>query len=170
MCEPGMRWSTPLAGAGHRVLVPHLRGYGPTRFREAAAPRMAEQAAIGQDLIDFADALGPDTICRRRLRWGGRAAAIAAALLPHRVAAASSLAAIPFRMCFPRPDRRRPQTEAASWYQWDFNTERDAPGWPRIADRYVSCCGRCGRRPGTLPMRCSSERQSRSTTPTSSIA
>src|SRR5882672_2526038 len=40
----------PLTGAGYRVLVPYLRGYGPTRFRDAAAPRMAEQAAIGQDL------------------------------------------------------------------------------------------------------------------------
>jgi pimeloyl-ACP methyl ester carboxylesterase len=47
----------PLVKAGYRVLVPYLRGYGPTRFREAGAPRMAQQSAIGQDLIDFADAL-----------------------------------------------------------------------------------------------------------------
>ena len=47
----------PLASAGYRVLVPYLRGYGPTKFRDAAAPRMAEQAAIGQDVLDFADAL-----------------------------------------------------------------------------------------------------------------
>ena len=47
----------PLVKAGYRVLVPYLRGYGPTRFRDAATPRMAEQAAIGQDLIDFTDAL-----------------------------------------------------------------------------------------------------------------
>jgi len=46
----------PLARAGHRVLVPYLRGYGPTKFRDAQAPRMAEQAAIGQDVIDLADA------------------------------------------------------------------------------------------------------------------
>src|SRR5688572_32775300 len=36
----------PLVAAGHRVLVPWLRGYGPTRFRDASAPRMAEQAAL----------------------------------------------------------------------------------------------------------------------------
>src|SRR5580765_63931 len=41
----------PLARAGHRVLVPYLRGYGPTRFKDTSAPRMAEQAAIGQDVI-----------------------------------------------------------------------------------------------------------------------
>ena len=40
----------PLAAAGYRVLVPYLRGYGPTRFLDAATPRMAQQAAIGQDL------------------------------------------------------------------------------------------------------------------------
>src|SRR5688572_33095817 len=45
---------TPLAQTGYRVLTPYLRGSGPTRFRAANAPRMAEQAAIGQDLIDFA--------------------------------------------------------------------------------------------------------------------
>src|SRR5205814_1692761 len=41
----------PLAAAGHRVLVPYLRGYGPTRFLDPAEPRMAQQAAIGQDLV-----------------------------------------------------------------------------------------------------------------------
>src|SRR5215467_1047468 len=53
-------WDTvapPLAAAGYRVLVPYLRGYGTTRFLDAAAPRMAQQAAIGQDLIEFMDAL-----------------------------------------------------------------------------------------------------------------
>src|SRR5438046_9308807 len=48
----------PLTAAGHRVLAPYLRGYGPTRFLDPAAPRMAQQAAIGQDVLDFIDALG----------------------------------------------------------------------------------------------------------------
>jgi len=55
--------------ARYRVLVPYLRGYGATRFRDAAAPRMAEQAAIGQDVIDFADAL-------RLRRWDDGAKAV----------------------------------------------------------------------------------------------
>src|SRR5580765_969155 len=70
----------PLVAAGHRALVPYLRGYGPTRFRDAGAPRMAEQAAIGQDLVDFADALGLKQFAVVGYDWGGRAAAIAAAL------------------------------------------------------------------------------------------
>src|SRR5437773_223457 len=78
----------PLAGKGYRVIVPYLRGYGPTRFREPSAPRMAEQAAIGQDLIDLADALGLSRFAVAGYDWGGRAACIAAALHPERVRAA----------------------------------------------------------------------------------
>ena len=47
----------PLVNAGYRTLVPYLRGHGATRFRDANAPRMVQQAAIGQDVIEFADAL-----------------------------------------------------------------------------------------------------------------
>lgn len=43
----------PLVEAGYRVLVPYLRGYGATRFLDPHAPRMAEQAAIGQDVVDL---------------------------------------------------------------------------------------------------------------------
>ena len=51
-----------LAARGMRVLVPWLRGYGPTRFLEAATPRSGEQAALGADLRDFLAALdlGPN--------------------------------------------------------------------------------------------------------------
>ena len=41
---------------------------------------MAEQAAIGQDVIDFADALRLDRFALSGYDWGGRAACIAAAL------------------------------------------------------------------------------------------
>src|SRR6476661_4391548 len=61
----------PLTAAGYRVLVPYLRGYGPTRFRDPSAPRLAEQAAIGQDVIDFADALGFDRFAVGGFDWGG---------------------------------------------------------------------------------------------------
>ena len=75
----------PLAAAGHRVLVPYLRGYGPTRFLDATVPRMAEQAAIGQDLIDFADALGIERFAVAGFDWGNRAACVAAILAPSRI-------------------------------------------------------------------------------------
>jgi pimeloyl-ACP methyl ester carboxylesterase len=37
-----------LVEAGHRVIVPYLRGHGPTRFLDSAAPRSGQQAAICQ--------------------------------------------------------------------------------------------------------------------------
>ena len=60
----------PLVKAGHRVLVPYLRGFGTTRFRDPSVPRMGEQAAIGQDLIDFADALGLARFAVGGFDWG----------------------------------------------------------------------------------------------------
>jgi pimeloyl-ACP methyl ester carboxylesterase len=47
----------PLATLGWRVLVPYLRGYGPTKFLSAKTPRSGQQAALGKDLLDFMDAL-----------------------------------------------------------------------------------------------------------------
>ena len=60
----------PLTAAGYRVLLPYLRGYGPTRFRDPAAPRMAQQSALAQDLLDFADALGSGKLRRSGFRLG----------------------------------------------------------------------------------------------------
>src|ERR671925_1074998 len=74
------RVAPPLAADRHRVLVPYLRGYGPTRFLDPSAPRMAQQAAIGQDLLDFMDALGLERAALSGYDWGGRAACIAAIL------------------------------------------------------------------------------------------
>ena len=118
----------PLANAGHRVLVPWLRGYGPTRFRDAAAPRMAEQAAIGQDLIDFADALKLPRFAVAGYDWGGRAAGVAAALHPNRVRAAVLIGGYTIQDVFAGPQPGPPEAEKRFWYQWYFNTERGRAG------------------------------------------
>jgi len=118
----------PLAKAGYRVLAPYLRGYGPTRFRDAAAPRMAEQAAIGQDLIDFADALGLKQMALAGYDWGGRAAAIAAALHPDRVRATVIIGGYTIQNVFGPQQPAPPEVEREFWYQWYFNTERGRAG------------------------------------------
>lgn len=120
--------AAPLANAGHRVLVPYLRGHGRTRFRDAAAPRMAEQAAIGQDLVDFADALGLARFAVAGYDWGGRAACIAAALLPDRVRAAVLIGGYSIQNTIAAPRPAAPAVEQALWYQWYFNTERGRAG------------------------------------------
>ena len=118
----------PLAKAGYRVLVPYLRGYGPTRFRDTSTPRMAEQAAIGQDLIDFADALQLPRFAVAGYDWGGRAAGIAAALHPDRVRAAVLIAGYSIQNVFAAPQPGPPEAEKRVWYQYYFNTERGRAG------------------------------------------
>jgi pimeloyl-ACP methyl ester carboxylesterase len=49
-----------LAASGADVVVPYLRGYGPTRFRSASTPRSGQQAALAGDLRDLIDGLGLD--------------------------------------------------------------------------------------------------------------
>jgi pimeloyl-ACP methyl ester carboxylesterase len=118
----------PLAKAGHRVLVPYLRGYGPTRFRDARAPRMAEQAAIGQDVLDFADALKLPRFAVAGYDWGGRAAAIAAVLHPERVRGLVLMSGYPIQNTVGPFRPGPPEAEARLWYQWYFNTERGREG------------------------------------------
>jgi len=118
----------PLVKAGYRTVVPYLRGYGPTRFREAAAPRMAEQAAIGQDVIDFADALGLARFAVAGYDWGGRAAAIAAALHPDRVRATVLIGGYTVQNTVSPQPPAAPETEHRLWYQYYFNTERGRAG------------------------------------------
>src|SRR5881409_2501056 len=127
-------WDTvapPLAAAGYRVLVPYLRGYGPTRFLDAAAPRMAQQATIAQDLLDFMDALGLDQVGLAGYDWGGRAACITAILAPARVRALVTIGGYNVQDALAPPRPAPPEQERAFWYQWYFNTERGRAGLER---------------------------------------
>lgn len=118
----------PLVQAGHRVLVPYLRGYGLTRLRDPAAPRMAEQAAIAQDLLDFADALGIGQFAVAGFDWGNRAACIAAILQPQRFIGQVAIGGYSVQDTI-TPGRPAPAPfEALLWYQWYFNTERGVAG------------------------------------------
>ena len=118
-----------LAGEGYRVLVPYLRGYGTTRFRDADAPRMAEQAAIAQDVVDFADALELDRFATAGFDWGNRAACITSILYPDRVSAQVAIGGYSVQDTV-SPSLPSPSAagEARLWYQWYFNTERGRAG------------------------------------------
>lgn len=74
-----------LHAAGNRTYVPYLRGVGPTRFREPSTMRSGQLAALGQDVIDLADAIGLKDFAVVGHDWGARAAYIASVLAPPRI-------------------------------------------------------------------------------------
>ena len=69
-----------LASAGHRVIVPHLRGYGTTRFLSDATPRNGQQAALAVDIVALIDALKIGKAIVAGCDWGARTANVIAAI------------------------------------------------------------------------------------------
>ena len=118
----------PLVENGYRVLVPYLRGYGPTRFRSSDSPRMAEQAAIAQDVVDFAEALRIGKMALAGYDWGNRAACITAISHPDMVRALVAIGGYPVQNTVDREKPAPAFKEAQHWYQWYFNTEQGRVG------------------------------------------
>jgi pimeloyl-ACP methyl ester carboxylesterase len=118
----------PLADDGCRVLVPWLRGYGATRFLSADTPRSGEQAALGNDLRQFMDALGIARAALGGYDWGGRAACVVSALWSERVRCLLSCGGYNLfntaTMNRPAPADR----EVRLWYQYYFHTPRGVAG------------------------------------------
>jgi pimeloyl-ACP methyl ester carboxylesterase len=117
-----------LASGGCRVIVPYLRGYGPTRFRDKATPRSGEQAAVGADLIALMDALGIKRAVFAGYDWGGRAACIGAALWPDRCIGLVSVNSYLIQDIARAMVPAKPAREVPLWYQYYFQLERGRAG------------------------------------------
>jgi pimeloyl-ACP methyl ester carboxylesterase len=117
-----------LAAKGCRVIVPYLRGYGPTRFRDSATPRSGEQAAMGADLMALMDALGIVRAVFAGYDWGGRAACVAAALWPERCTGLVSVNGYLIQDIVKAMVPAKPEREVALWYQYYFQLERGRAG------------------------------------------
>lgn len=117
-----------LVAAGRRCLVPELRGYGGTRFRTAETPRSGQQAALGQDLLDFLDALAIPRAVVGGYDWGGRAACVVAALWPGRVAGLVSCTGYNIQDIAGSAKPAPAEQEHRWWYQYYFHTERGRAG------------------------------------------
>lgn len=117
-----------LAAHGLRVLVPYLRGYGPTRFLAGDTHRSGQQAALGRDLLDFMDALAIPRATLVGYDWGGRAACIVAALWPQRVKALVTGDGYNIQNIAVSGVPAAPEAEFRYWYQFYFHTPRGHVG------------------------------------------
>lgn len=117
-----------LAAAGARVIVPYLRGYGPSRFLSAATPRSGQQAALGADLLALLDALGIERAMLGGYDWGGRAACVVAALHPARVRGLVTVNDYNIQNIAASHRPAAPENEYRHWYQYYFHGERGRAG------------------------------------------
>jgi pimeloyl-ACP methyl ester carboxylesterase len=126
-----------LAAAGCRVIVPYLRGFGPTRFLDPATPRSGEQAALGADLLALMDALKVPRAVLAGYDWGGRAACVVAALWPQRCAGLLTFNSYNIQDIANAMQPDTPDNEQRLWYQYYFHSERGRAGLAK--DRSALC-------------------------------
>ncbi len=117
-----------LAAQGAYVILPYLRGYGPTRFLSETTPRSGEQAALAADLRAFMDALEIDRAILGGYDWGGRASCIVSALWPDRVNALVTGNSYNIQDIARSWEPSDPEEEATFWYQYYFHSERGRRG------------------------------------------
>ena len=117
-----------LADAGAQVVVPYLRGYGPTRFVDPATPRSGQQAALAHDLLALIDALGLDRPVVAGYDWGGRAACLVAALWPEKVRGLLTVDGYNVQDIAASGVPATPEVEHAYWYQYYLHGERGRAG------------------------------------------
>jgi pimeloyl-ACP methyl ester carboxylesterase len=117
-----------LAAQGYRVIVPHLRGHGSTRFLDTATPRSGQQAAIGVDVVALMDALKIPTAVLAGYDWGGRAACVVAALWPERCTGLVSVNDYLIQDIAHAGTPLPAKLEWGIWTQFYFATERGRAG------------------------------------------
>jgi pimeloyl-ACP methyl ester carboxylesterase len=153
-----------LAPRGFRVIVPYLRGFGATRFRDEATLRSGEQAALGADVIALMDAIGIKRAVLAGHNWGGRAACVAAALWPERCAGLVTVNSYLIQ------DLARRNMKPHSGTNSIFRSSAGAPGSPPTGARSRGSYGKNGRRTGISTMPPSTGQRRRTTTPITSMS
>ena len=121
----------PLASAGYRVIVPYLRGYGPTRFLSDKSIRNGQQSVLAIDIIALMNALNIKTAIVGGFDWGARTADIIAALWPERCKALVSVSGYLIGSRDTGKIPLPPKAELQWWYQYYFATERGRAGYEK---------------------------------------
>lgn len=117
-----------LVTGNYWILVPYLRGYGPTKFLSGDTIRSGQQAALASDLLALMDALFIKKAILGGYDWGGRAACIVAALYPDRVRGLVSVAGYNIQNIAKYAEPAAPEIERLNWYQYYFHSERGRLG------------------------------------------
>jgi pimeloyl-ACP methyl ester carboxylesterase len=120
-----------LASAGHRVIVPYLRGYGTTRFVSNDTVRNGQPSVVAVDIIALMDALKIEKATLAGFDWGARTADIIAALWPERCKALVSVSGYLIGSQESGKMPLPPKAELAWWYQFYFATERGRAGYDK---------------------------------------
>jgi pimeloyl-ACP methyl ester carboxylesterase len=126
-----------LTAAGRRVIVPHLRGYGTTRFLSEETVRNGEQAALADDAVALTDALEIETAVVAGFDWGARTANIVAALWPERVSGLVSVSGYLIGSQAAGKLPLPPEAEQQWWYQYYFATDRGRAGYAKYRDEFA---------------------------------
>lgn len=108
--------------------MPYLRGFGNTLFLDSNTLRSGEQAALGNNLLEFMNHLKIDKAILVGYDWGGRAACVVSALWPERVIGLVSIGGYNIQDIPHSNEPASPEQEYRFWYQWYFNTERGRVG------------------------------------------
>jgi pimeloyl-ACP methyl ester carboxylesterase len=120
-----------LASAGYRVIVPYLRGYGPTRFLSSETFRNGQPSAVAVDIIALMDALKIQKATLGGFDWGARTVNIMAALWPERCKATVSVSGYLIGSQEAGKMPLPPKAELEWWYQFYFATERGRAGYDK---------------------------------------
>jgi len=118
-----------LAAEGYRVIVPHNRGFGTTRFLSDTTMRTGQQGQIALDVVALMDALKIEKAILAGYDWGGRSANIVAAMWPERVKAMVSVNGYLINNRERNQIPLAPKAEHGWWYQFYFATERGKAGY-----------------------------------------
>jgi pimeloyl-ACP methyl ester carboxylesterase len=120
-----------LQAAGYRVIVPHLRGYGTTRFLSNDTVRNGQQAALALDVINLMDAVAIESAIIAGFDWGARSANVVAALWPERCKAMVSVSGYLIGNQAANKAPLPPPAELSWWYQFYFATDRGRAGYDK---------------------------------------
>ena len=126
-----------LAAEGYRVVVPHLRGYGSTRFLSEQTPRNGQQSVLAVDAVGLLDALGIGSAIVAGFDWGARTANVMASLWPERCKAMVSVSGYLIGNQEANKAPLPPPAELSWWYQFYFATERGRDGYGRYRNEFA---------------------------------